>query len=223
MNSEINEKLKTLPDRSGVYIMHNAEGEIIYVGKAKNLKNRVRSYFKSHNHPPKVASMVSVVDSFEYIITDSELEALVLENNLIKENMPKYNILLKDDKTYPFMKITVNEHYPRVLLTRRVKNDGAKYFGPYQSSYDLKQLITLIRSIYKIRSCQKEFAEDYKVDRPCLYYQLKKCSGACIGAVSAEQYRRTIDSVIEFAGGKTAEAEKMLTEQMRTASEKMEA
>lgn len=222
MNSEINEKLKTLPDRSGVYIMHNAEGEIIYVGKAKNLKNRVRSYFKSHNHPPKVASMVSVVDSFEYIITDSELEALVLENNLIKENMPKYNILLKDDKTYPFMKITVNEHYPRVLLTRRVKNDGAKYFGPYQSSYDLKQLITLIRSIYKIRSCQKEFAEDYKVDRPCLYYQLKKCSGACIGAVSAEQYRRTIDSVIEFAGGKTAEAEKMLTEQMRTASETMD-
>lgn len=222
MNSEINEKLKTLPDKSGVYIMRNAEGEIIYVGKAKNLKNRVRSYFKSHNHPPKVASMVENVDIFEYIITDSELEALVLENNLIKENMPKYNILLKDDKTYPFMKITLNELYPRILFTRKVKNDGAKYFGPYQSAYDLKQLIALIKSIYKLRSCNKEITEDYRAERPCLYYQLKKCGGACIGAVTAEKYRKNVANAVEFAGGKTSEAQKQLLEQMKKASDDMD-
>jgi len=222
VNSEINEKLKTLPDKSGVYIMRNADGEIIYVGKAKNLKNRVRSYFKSHNHPPKVASMVSNVDSFEYIITDSELEALVLENNLIKENMPKYNILLKDDKTYPFLKVTKNEPFPRILMTRRVLNDGAQYFGPYQSSFDLKQLIALLKDIFVLRSCQTEFQEDFKPKRPCLYYQLGKCRGVCTGNISCENYRYVIDKAVEFINGKTDDVLKSLYEEMNSASKALD-
>jgi len=219
MNEEINEKLKTLPDKSGVYIMRNQAGDVIYVGKAKNLKNRVRSYFKSHNHPPKVASMVSNISSFEYIITDSELEALVLENNLIKENMPKYNILLKDDKTYPFLKITVNEPYPRVMLTRRVLKDGALYFGPYQSSFDLKQLISLIKDIFSLRSCKTEFPESFEKRRPCLYYQLGKCTGICAHNITAEQYKSIIDDVVEFVNGNTAEVVKNLTLEMKAASD----
>ena len=222
MNNEINEKLKTLPDKSGVYIMRNADGEIIYVGKAKNLKNRVRSYFKSHNHPPKVASMVSNVDRFEYIITDSELEALVLENNLIKENMPKYNILLKDDKTYPFLKVTKNEPFPRILMTRRVLNDGAQYFGPYQSSFDLKQLIALLKDIFLLRNCQTEFQKDFKPKRPCLYYQLGKCRGVCTGNVSYENYRNVIDKAVEFINGKTDDVIKSLYEEMNSASKALD-
>ena len=222
MNNEINEKLKTLPDKSGVYIMRTADGEIIYVGKAKNLKNRVRSYFKSHNHPPKVASMVSNVDRFEYIITDSELEALVLENNLIKENMPKYNILLKDDKTYPFLKVTKNEPFPRILMTRRVLNDGAQYFGPYQSSFDLKQLIALLKDIFLLRNCQTEFQKDFKPKRPCLYYQLGKCRGVCTGNVSYENYRNVIDKAVEFINGKTDDVIKSLYEEMNSASKALD-
>lgn len=222
MNSEINEKLKTLPDKSGVYIMHGSDDEIIYVGKAKNLKNRVRSYFKSHKHPPKVASMVSRVEYFEYIITDSELEALVLENNLIKQNMPKYNILLKDDKTYPFMKITVNEPFPRIYLTRRVKDDGAKYFGPYQSSYDLKQLIALIKDIFSLRSCSNDFPENPIPTRPCLYYQLGKCKGVCTGNVLAEEYRAVISRVIDFVSGKTSDIVEQLGNEMMSASRSLD-
>jgi len=219
MNSEINEKLKTLPDKSGVYIMRNADGDIIYVGKAKSLKNRVRSYFKSHNHAPKVRSMVSNIDTFEYIITDSELEALVLENNLIKENMPKYNILLKDDKTYPFLKITINETYPRVFLARRVVRDGSLYFGPYQSSSDLKQLISLVKEIFLLRSCQTEFPEDFTPRRACLYYQLGRCKGVCNGSITASDYRKLIDKAISFINGDTSEAVEVLTKQMYDASE----
>lgn len=218
MNNEINEKLKTLPEKSGVYIMRNSAGEIIYVGKAKNLKNRVRSYFKSHNHPPKVASMVSNVEIFEYIITDSELEALVLENNLIKENMPKYNILLKDDKTYPFLKITVNEPFPRVMMTRRVLRDGALYFGPYQSSLDLKQLISLIKELYPLRHCKKDFPDEFELQRPCLYYQLGKCPGVCNHEISKDEYGKIVSSVIDFVNGKTAQVTKELTKQMQNAS-----
>ncbi len=222
MNIEINEKLKTLPDKSGVYIMRNDAGEIIYVGKAKNLKNRVRSYFKSHNHPPKVASMVANVNTFEYIITDSELEALVLENNLIKENMPKYNILLKDDKTYPFLKITVNEPYPRVMLSRKVARDGAVYFGPYQSSFDLKQLISLVKDIYCLRSCTSDFADEFEAKRPCLYYQLGKCSGVCAHKISKDEYRKVIYDAICFINGKTANAEEELKYQMNKASSELD-
>lgn len=219
MNVEIEAKLKTLPDKSGVYIMHNKSDDIIYVGKAKNLKNRVRSYFKSHKHPPKVASMVANVEYFEYIITDSELEALVLENNLIKQNMPKYNILLKDDKTYPFLKITVNEDFPRVLMCRRILNDGAKYYGPYQSSHDLKQLIMLLKDIYGLRNCNTSFDGDFNTKRPCLYYQLGKCRGVCCKNITAEEYAKIIDEVIDFINGKTAETVKKITAEMKAASE----
>lgn len=222
MNNEINEKLKTLPDKSGVYIMRNADGEIIYVGKAKNLKNRVRSYFKSHNHPPKVASMVKNVDIFEYIITDSELEALVLENNLIKENMPKYNILLKDDKTYPFLKITRNEAYPRIFMTRRVNNDGAQYFGPYQSSFDLKQLIALLKDIFMLRNCSAEFDENSKPKRPCLYYQLGKCRGVCMKNISSDEYCKIIEKAVEFINGKTDDVIKSLYDEMHSASKALD-
>jgi len=219
MNNEINEKLKTLPDKSGVYIMRDSNHAIIYVGKAKNLKNRIRSYFKSHNHAPKVCSMLENVESFEYIITDSELEALVLENNLIKENMPKYNILLKDDKTYPFLKITVREQYPRLMLARRVVRDGSLYFGPYQSASVLKQLISLVREIYLLRSCDTEFLEDFKEKRPCLYYQLGKCRGVCNKAITSKEYRKLIDKAIDFINGNTADATLELYKQMKDASD----
>lgn len=202
--------------------MRNKSGEIIYVGKAKNLKNRVRSYFKSRNHTPKVASMVCNVENFEYILTDSELEALILENNLIKENMPKYNILLKDDKTYPFMKITVNEDFPVVSLTRKISNDGALYFGPYQSSYDLKQLISLLKEIFCLRNCQKEFNGDFKASRPCLYYQLGKCKGVCNHRIDKNSYRKIIDGVIDFVNGKTSEVIDSITAEMKSAGEKLD-
>lgn len=222
MNTEINEKLKTLPDKSGVYIMKSASGEIIYVGKAKNLKNRVRSYFKSYNHPPKVSSMIANVETFEYIITDSELEALVLENNLIKENMPRYNILLKDDKTYPFLKITTKELYPRILFTRKVIKDGSRYFGPYQNSSDLKQLIALVKEIFCLRHCNTEFLEGFAPKRPCLYYQLGQCRGVCNACISPDEYRTLIDKAIEFINGNTAEAENKLTLEMQEASQTLD-
>lgn len=222
MNNEINEKLKTLPDKSGVYIMKSADGEIIYVGKAKNLKNRVRSYFKSHNHPPKVSSMLANVESFEYIITDSELEALVLENNLIKENMPKYNILLKDDKTYPFLKITTKELYPRIVFTRRVIKDGSMYFGPYQSSADLKQLIALVKEIFCLRHCNTEFYDGFTLKRPCLYYQLGQCKGVCSMKISPGEYRKLINKAIDFIGGNTTEAERTLNVQMHEAAKALD-
>ena len=177
-------------DKSGVYIMKNSEDEIIYVGKAKILKNRVRSYFKGHNHPPKVAAMVSNVEDFEYIITDSEMEAFVLENNLIKELSPKYNILLKDYKTYPFLKITLNEKFPRILITRQVKKDGAKYFGPYLSAIALRDLIELIKEIFQVRSCSKNFPADIGKVRPCLYNHIGKYMGVCSGNVSRNAMER---------------------------------
>jgi len=202
--------------------MKNTAGEIIYVGKAKNLKNRVRSYFRSHNHPPKVRSMVENVDIFEYIITDSELEALVLENNLIKENMPKYNILLKDDKTYPFLKITVKELYPRIIFTRRVTKDGSLYFGPYQSSADLKKLIMLLKEIYCLRSCNTEFDSENLNRRPCLYYQLGKCPGICAGYISPDDYRALIKKAVDFINGDTHDAEQSLYRQMREAADTLD-
>lgn len=218
MNETIEQKLKTLPDRSGVYIMKNAEGEVIYVGKAKILKNRVRSYFKGHNHPPKVSAMVANVENFEYIITDSETEAFVLENNLIKEYSPKYNILLKDDKTYPFLKITLNEKYPRIMITRQVKKDGAKYFGPYLSAGVLRDLIELIKEIFYVRSCSKNFPAEIGKTRPCLYYHIGKCMGVCAGDVSEERYGEMIKDVIAFLNGKYEKTERFLTEQMQKAA-----
>ena len=195
-------KIKSLPEKSGVYIMKDKDGEVIYVGKAKVLKNRVKQYFTSKNHAPKVAAMVSNVSDFEYIMTDNELEALILECNLIKKYMPKYNILLKDDKTYPFIKISVNEMYPRITITRNVKNDGAKYFGPYLGTSVIRELTELIREIFGLRSCTKKFPEDFNKSRPCLYYHIGKCSGVCTGNVDESEYRKKIDKVCSFLNGK---------------------
>ena len=219
---DLEEKIRTLPEKSGVYIMKNKDGDVIYVGKAKILKNRVRQYFKNNNHFPKVQAMVNNIASFEYILSDNEFEAFVLENNLIKKYMPKYNILLKDDKTYPFLKITVNEDYPRVFITRKVLNDGAKYFGPYLSSQTIYELIELIKELFMIRSCNKPFSGDFKKSRPCLYYHIGKCSGICAKLVDKEQYREIIDNVISFLNGNYDSFKKQLTQQMLTASENLD-
>ncbi len=219
---DLEEKIRTLPEKSGVYIMKNSDGEVIYVGKAKILKNRVRQYFKNSNHPPKVQAMVNNIASFEYILSDNEFEAFVLENNLIKKYMPKYNILLKDDKTYPFMKITVNEDFPRVFVTRKVINDGAKYFGPYLSTQTIYELIELIREMFMIRSCTKPFTKDFKKSRPCLYYHIGKCQGVCAKLVDKEQYRKTIDEVISFLNGNYDSFKRQLTRQMLEASENLD-
>ena len=218
----IEEELKKLPASPGVYLMHDKHDEIIYVGKAISLKNRVRQYFQSsRNKTAKIEKMVSRIARFEYIITDSELEALVLECNLIKEHRPKYNTMLKDDKTYPFIKVTVNEPYPRVLFSRTMKKDKAKYFGPYTSSTAVKDVIELVRKIYMVRSCNRNLPRDCGKDRPCLYYHMKQCTAPCQGNVSEEAYKQNIGQVLHFLNGNFQETIDQLTEKMMAASEDM--
>ena len=218
----IEEELKKLPGKPGVYIMHGEKDEIIYVGKAVSLKNRVRQYFQSsRNKGAKIEQMVTHITRFEYIVTDSELEALVLECNLIKEHRPKYNTMLKDDKTYPFIKVTVNEPYPRVLFSRTMKKDKAKYFGPYTSSTAVKDVIELVRKIYMVRSCNRNLPRDCGKDRPCLYYHMKQCTAPCQGNVSEEAYKQNIGQVLHFLNGNFQETIDQLTEKMMTASEDM--
>ena len=218
----IEEELKKLPGKPGVYIMHGEKDEIIYVGKAVSLKNRVRQYFQSsRNKGAKIEQMVTHITRFEYIVTDSELEALVLECNLIKEHRPKYNTMLKDDKTYPFIKVTVNEPYPRVLFSRTMKKDKAKYFGPYTSSTAVKDVIELVRKIYMVRSCNRSLPRDCGKDRPCLYYHMKQCTAPCQGNVSEEAYKQNIGQVLHFLNGNYKETIDQLTEKMMAASEEM--
>ena len=218
----IEEELKKLPGKPGVYIMHGENDEIIYVGKAVSLKNRVRQYFQSsRNKGAKIEQMVTHITRFEYIVTDSELEALVLECNLIKEHRPKYNTMLKDDKTYPFIKVTVNEPYPRVLFSRTMKKDKAKYFGPYTSSTAVKDVIELVRKIYMVRSCNRNLPRDCDKDRPCLYYHMKQCTAPCQGNVSEEAYKQNIGQVLHFLNGNFQETIDQLTEKMMAASEDM--
>lgn len=218
----IEEELKKLPGKPGVYIMHGENDEIIYVGKAVSLKNRVRQYFQSsRNKGAKIEQMVTHITRFEYIVTDSELEALVLECNLIKEHRPKYNTMLKDDKTYPFIKVTVNEPYPRVLFSRTMKKDKAKYFGPYTSSTAVKDVIELVRKIYMVRSCNRNLRRDCGKDRPCLYYHMKQCTAPCQGNVSEEAYKQNIGQVLHFLNGNFQETIDQLTEKMMAASEDM--
>ena len=218
----IEEELKKLPGKPGVYIMHGEKDEIIYVGKAVSLKNRVRQYFQSsRNKGAKIEQMVTHITRFEYIVTDSELEALVLECNLIKEHRPKYNTMLKDDKTYPFIKVTVNEPYPRVLFSRTMKKDKAKYFGPYTSSTAVKDVIELVRKIYMVRSCNRNLPRDCGKDRPCLYYHMKQCMAPCQGNVSEEAYKQNIGQVLHFLNGNFQETIDQLTEKMMAASEDM--
>lgn len=199
---DLKEELKKLPERPGVYLMHADNDEIIYVGKAINLKRRVSSYFrKVVNRGPKIDKMISLIHYFEYIVTDSELEALVLENNLIKEHHPKYNTMLKDDKSYPFMKVTVQEDFPRVLFARQMKRDGAKYFGPYTSAGAVKDTIELVQKLYGIRTCNKALPKEIGVGRPCLYYQMKQCAGPCQGYISKEEYSKRIEQLLAFLNG----------------------
>lgn len=218
----IEEELKKLPAKPGVYLMHNAKDEIIYVGKAISLKNRVRQYFQSsRNLTPKIVQMVSHIARFEYIITDSELEALVLECNLIKEYRPKYNTMLMDDKTYPYIKVTTGEDYPRILLSRLVKKDKSKYFGPYTNGTAVKDTIELLRKIYKIRTCHRNLPKDIGVGRPCLYYHIGQCDAPCQGEISKEDYQKKIQQVLLFLGGNHGPVIQLLTDQMMAASEAM--
>ena len=218
----IEEELKKLPAKPGVYIMHGEKDEIIYVGKAISLKNRVRQYFQSsRNKGAKIERMVTHITRFEYIITDSELEALVLECNLIKEHRPKYNTMLKDDKSYPFIKVTVNEPYPRVLFARRMKKDKARYFGPYTSGGAVKDVIELVRKLYQVRSCNRNLPRDTGKDRPCLYYHMKQCKAPCQGYISQEEYRKNINKVIKFMNGDFQDTISELMEKMQKASEEM--
>lgn len=226
MNSEkfnIQEELKKLPDKPGVYIMHDKDDTIIYVGKAIILKNRVRSYFReSANHSPKIAKMVSLVDRFEYIVTDSELEALVLENNLIKEHRPKYNTMLKDDKTYPYIKVTVSDIYPRILFSREMKKDKSKYFGPYTSAGAVKDTIELINKLYKLRTCNRKLPKDAGKERPCLNYYIHQCKAPCQNWISPEEYKKQVDEALEFLNGNYGKILKELQQKMEIASENLE-
>ncbi|MBZ4662464.1 MAG: uvrC [Caloramator sp.] len=215
------ERLKNLPEQPGVYIMKNELGEIIYVGKAINLKNRVRQYFKGSNHPPKVRVMVSNISDFEYIITNSELEALILECNLIKKYKPKYNILLKDDKQYPFIKVTLNEEYPRVFITRKYEKDGSKYFGPFTDVSAVKETINLIRKLFKLRTCRKSLKYGVEVDRPCLNYHINRCLAPCTGKIDVIEYRQIVEEVIKLLQGKYDELIKILEEKMYDESSKL--
>jgi excinuclease ABC subunit C len=219
----IEEELKKLPAKPGVYIMRDSKDTIIYVGKAIILKNRVRQYFQSsRNHTEKIKQMVERIDHFEYIITDSELEALVLECNLIKEHRPKYNTMLKDDKTYPYIRVTTNEDYPRVLFSREMKKDKSKYFGPYTSVTAVKDTLELLRKIYKIRTCNRNLPKDIGKERPCLYYHMGQCDAPCQGFISKENYQMNITEVIEFLNGNYGPVVKMLEAKMSEASENME-
>ena len=220
----IEEELKKLPGNPGVYIMHDAYDTIIYVGKAVNLKNRVRSYFRAGvYHTAKINKMISLIDHFEYIITDSELEALVLENNLIKEHSPKYNTLLKDDKTYPYIKVTVAEDYPRILFSRQMKKDKSRYFGPYTSAFAVKETIDLMNKLYQIRTCNRVIKEG-ETDiskRPCLNYHMKQCMAPCTGTVSKEEYRANVEKALDFLNGNYGEILKSLEARMQEASERL--
>ena len=219
---DIQEELKKLPAKPGVYIMHDEKDTIIYVGKAISLKNRVRQYFQSsRNLGIKKEQMVQQIARFEYIITDSELEALVLECNLIKEHRPKYNTMLKDDKSYPFIKVTVNEEYPRVLFARQMKKDKSKYFGPYTSAGAVKDSLELIRKLYHVRTCNRNLPKDIGKERPCLYYHIKQCKAPCQGYISKEEYRMQIEGVLDFLNGDYKKLLRELEEKMLQASEEL--
>ena len=219
----VEEELKKLPRKPGVYIMRDDKDVILYVGKAINLHNRVRSYFRENiGRGPAIDQMVSLIARFEYIVTDSELEALVLENNLIKENSPKYNTLLKDDKTYPYIKVTVGEDYPRILFSRTMKKDKTRYFGPYTSAAAVKDTIELLNKLYQLRTCNRVLPRDIGIERPCLNYHIKQCLAPCQGYVSKEEYRQQVAGALEFLNGNYSPILKDLEEKMKKAAEAME-
>ncbi len=218
----IEEELKKLPSSPGVYLMHDASEEIIYIGKAISLKNRVRQYFQSsRKRTPKIEQMVSHISYFEYIVTDSELEALILECNLIKEHRPKYNTMLKDDKTYPYIKVTTGEDYPRILIARQMKKDKSKYFGPYVNGGAVKSTIELLRRIYRIRTCNRSLPKEIGNGRACLNYHIKQCDAPCMGCISKEDYQKKIEQTLKFLNGNYEEVTKMLEQKMYEASADM--
>ena len=220
---DLKKELKQLPNRPGVYLMHDANDQIIYVGKAKILKNRVKQYFQTGiRRSSKIELMIGRIAWFEYIVVDSELEALVLENNLIKEHSPKYNTLLKDGKTYPYIKVTVGEDYPRVLLTREQKKDKARYFGPYALSGSISSMIELIRKLFRIRTCNRSLPKDIGKERPCLYHQIGQCDAPCMGKIRKEDYRASVERVLKFLSRDYDDVLKMLKGKMLAASERLE-
>lgn len=220
---DFEEELKKLPEKPGVYIMHDANDAIIYVGKAVKLRNRVRQYFRpSHNEGIKKDQMVKQIARFEYIITDSELEALILECNLIKEHRPKYNTMLRDDKTYPYIKVTLGEEFPRVLFCRQIKKDKSKYFGPYTSATAVKDTIDLLHKLYQIRTCNRKLPKDIGKERPCLNYHIHQCQAPCQGYITKEEYAQNIEHVLEFLNGNYQGILKELEEKMQKASQEME-
>jgi len=214
----IEEELKKLPDKPGVYVMRNKNNEIIYVGKAISLKNRVRQYFRKNEKTARIEKMVSLIDHFEYIVVDNEAEALILECNLIKKNKPKFNVLLKDDKTYPYIKIDLKSDYPGVYITRRITNDGSKYFGPYANPGAAKEMLDFIKQKYKIRQCKNL----KKRDRPCLNYHINRCLAPCMGYITKEEYKKQINEIIDLLDGKTDKIIKELEKQMEEASKRLE-
>lgn len=219
----LEEELKKLPAKPGVYLMHDASDEIIYVGKAISLKNRVRQYFqKSRNVTPKIQRMIDRIAWFEYIVTDSELEALVLECNLIKEYSPRYNTMLKDGKTYPFLKATVQEAYPRLLFARQMKRDGSRYFGPFTSGKAIRDTIELVNKLFHLRSCRRTLPRDIGKERPCLYHQIGQCPAPCQGGVPEEEYRKNFEKALKFLQGDTKEIIRELSEKMEEASASMQ-
>lgn len=219
---DLSEELKKLPNNPGVYIMHDADDTIIYIGKAVNLHNRVRSYFrKITGRGPQIDKMVKQIARFEYIVTDSELEALVLENNLIKEHSPKYNTMLKDDKTYPYIKVTLGEEYPRILFSREIKKDRSKYFGPYTSAAAVKDTIELMNKLYQLRTCNRKLPRDIGLDRPCLNYHIKQCLAPCQAYIGKDEYRRRVEQALDFLNGNYKPILKELEQKMQEASEQL--
>ena len=217
----IQEELKALPHSPGVYQMKNASGEIIYVGKAKSLNKRVKQYFQSRNHPPKIQAMIKNISEFEYIITDNEVEALILEANYIKKYRPKYNTLLRDDKQYPYIKISVQEKYPRIYKVREVKKDGAKYFGPYPSAYAVNDIIDIIGNLYKLRKCSLKLDGTKRCQRPCIYYHINRCTAPCSGNVDISKYREEVSKASAFLSG-GEDIIKSLNDRMAKASQNLE-
>lgn len=219
----LKDKLKNLPENPGVYIMRDEANEIIYVGKAINLKNRVKQYFQaSRGHSAKVTAMVERIRNLEYIITDTELEALILECNLIKKHRPKYNILLKDDKQYPYIKVTINETYPRIMITREIKRDGAKYFGPYTDKSAVNRTIEIINKLFPIRSCNKNIERIAGKERPCLNFHIHRCIAPCQGSISKEQYKELVNNIIMVLDGKQEELIEELEKKMQNAAENLD-
>ncbi|MBQ9123107.1 MAG: excinuclease ABC subunit UvrC [Lachnospiraceae bacterium] len=223
MTFDFEEELKKLPNQPGVYIMRDARDTILYVGKAINLHNRVRSYFRPNiGRGPAIDKMVTLIARFEYIVTDTELEALILENNLIKEHSPKYNTLLKDDKTYPYIKVTVGEDFPRILFAREMKKDKSRYFGPYTSAGAVKDTIDLLNKLYQLRTCNRNLPRDIGVDRPCLNHHIKQCMAPCQGYISQEEYKKRVEGALSFLGGNYNSILKDLEQKMQTAAENLE-